>query len=69
MSEFLRPSKKSLTNAQHFSFIEAFITVMQEAGFTAQKIVALLTELIAAFAVEDQYYMLARNSELIAQRN
>ena len=41
MSKFLRPSKQALKNAQHFSLIQAFITVLQEAGFTAAKIVAL----------------------------
>ena len=69
MATFLRPSKKSLTNAQHFSLIQAFITVLQEAGFTAAKIVALAAQLVAAFAGEDSNYMLARASELIAQRD
>jgi hypothetical protein len=31
MAEFLRPSKRSLKNAQHYEFIDAFITVMTEA--------------------------------------
>ena len=69
MSEFLRPSKKSLKNAQHFSLIEAFITVMVQQGFSAAKIVALLAELQAAFGEEDRWYMISRKSELVAQRD
>ena len=28
MTKFLRPNKASLKNAQHFEFIDAFITVL-----------------------------------------
>ena len=69
MSKLLRPNKTKLTNAQHFAFLEAFITVLQQAGFTAAKITALLAQLITAFQEEDRWYMIARNSELIAQRD
>ncbi|MBO7137219.1 MAG: hypothetical protein J6V92_01990 [Bacteroidaceae bacterium] len=69
MSKFLRPNKASLTNAQHFAFYEAFMTVMQQAGFTAAKITALQTQLVTAFQEEDRWYMQARNNELIAQRD
>ena len=55
MAEFLRPSKRSLTNAQHFEFIDAFITVLVEANFTAAKIVALLNSLRNVFSEEDRY--------------
>ena len=68
MSKFLRPNKASLKNAQHFAFIQAFITVMQEQGFSAAKITALLTELVTSFGTENFYYMQARTSELVAQR-
>ena len=68
MGEFLRPSKRSLKNAQHFEFIDAFITVMTEAGFTAAKIVAQLSQLRTVFSEEDRWYMVARASEIIAQR-
>ena len=60
--------KIKLKNAQHFAFIQAFITALQAAGFTAAKLVAKLAELVAAFAVEDRYYMVVRASEIIAQR-
>ncbi|MBR5393665.1 MAG: hypothetical protein IK144_01120 [Bacteroidaceae bacterium] len=60
--------KRDLKNAQHFAFIQAFITALQAAGFTAARILAKLAELIAAFAIEDQWYMLARASKIIAQR-
>jgi hypothetical protein len=60
--------KRDLKNAQHFAFIQAFITALQAAGFSAARIVAKLAELVAAFAIEDSWYMLARRSEIIAQR-
>ena len=69
MAEFLRPSKRSLTNAQHFEFIDAFITVLVEANFTAAKIVALLNQLRNVFSEEDRWYMIARASEIIARRD
>ena len=64
----MRPSKRSLKNAQHYEFIDAFITVMTEAGFTAAKIVAQLSQLRTVFSEEDRWYMVARASEIIAQR-
>ena len=64
----MRPSKRSLKNAQHYEFIDAFITVMTETGFTAAKIVAQLSQLRTVFSEEDRWYMVARASEIIAQR-
>lgn len=60
--------KRRLKNAQHFAFIQAFITALQQSGMTAQKIQTLLTQLNQAFAVEDRYYMQVRASEIVAQR-
>jgi len=60
--------KRDLKNAQHFAFIQAFITALQQSGMTAQKIQALLTQLNQAFAVEDRHYMQVRASEIVAQR-
>lgn len=60
--------KRDLKNAQHFAFIQAFITALQQSGMTAQKIQAQLTQLNQAFAVEDRYYMQVRASEIVAQR-
>ena len=68
MGTFLRPSKKSLKNAQHYEFIDAFITVLADANFSAAKIVALQSQLRTAFAEEDRWYMVARASEIIALR-
>ena len=68
MGEFLRPSKRSLKNAQHYELIDAFITVLVEANFSAAKIVALLNQLRTAFSEEDRCYMVARASEIIALR-
>lgn len=68
MSKFLRPNKAGLTNAQHYEFMDVFITVLTEAGFTAAKITALVSRLRTAFAEEDRCYMVARASEIIALR-
>lgn len=69
MAKFLRPNKGNLMNAQHYEFMDAFITVLVEAGFTAAKITALLSQLQTAFAEEDRLYMIARASEIIALRD
>ena len=68
MAKFNNLYKRDLKNAQHFAFIQAFITVATAAGFTAQKIVAKLAELVTAFSTEDHFYMQFRASEIIAQR-
>ena len=69
MSNFLRPNKSKLKNAQHFAFIEAFLTAIGQVHFTAAKITALVTSLTEAFRDEDRWYMISRKSELIAQRD
>ena len=69
MTKFLRPNKASLKNAQHFEFIDAFITVLAAAGLSSTKIAALLSELQTAFGEENRLYMIARASEIIAQRD
>lgn len=69
MSNFLRPNKTKLKNAQHYAFIDAFLTAIAQENFTAAKIVALLALLSTAFTEEDRLYMIARASELIAQRD
>lgn len=68
MGIFLRPNKTKLTNAQHYEFMDVFITVLAEAGFTAAKIAALVSQLQTAFSEEDRWYMIARASEIIALR-
>lgn len=60
--------KVKLKNAQHFMFIQAFITAMLAENFSVAKIIAKLEELQSAFSVEDRWYMIARASEIIAQR-
>lgn len=69
MNTFLRPNKTKLKNAQHYAFIDAFLTAIAQENFTAAKIVALLSLLSTAFTEEDRLYMIARASELIAQRD
>ena len=69
MAKFNRPNKTSLKNAQHYEFIDSFITVMTASGFTAAKITALLAQLRTAFSEEDRWYMVARASEIIALRD
>ena len=68
MAKFSKLYKRDLKNGQHFAFIEAFITALTAAGFTAQRIVAALAALVAKFAVEDRYYKQYRASEIVAQR-
>ena len=68
MGKFNRLYKRDLTNAQHFAFIQAYITAATAAGFTAQRIVTALAAIVAAFANEDRYYMQFRASEIVAQR-
>ena len=68
MPEFLRPSKRSLKNAQHYALIEAFLTAVTDAGFSAPKITMQVNSLRNAFAVEDRWFMIARASEIIARR-
>ena len=60
--------KRDLKNAQHFAFIQAFITALTAAGFSAARITAKLAELVTAFGEEDRYYLIVRASEIIAQR-
>lgn len=69
MAKFLRPNKVALMNAQHYEFMDVFITVLVDAGFTAAKITALLSQLQTAFSEEDRLYMIARASEIIALRD
>ena len=68
MLNFINLKKRDLKNAQHFAFIQAFITAMNDAHFTAARIAAKLQELVTAFAIEDRFYMIFRASELVAQR-
>ena len=68
MAKFKTIRKDRLTNGKHFAFIEAFITAMTAAGFTAQRIVAALATLVAKFAVENEHYKKYRASEIVAQR-
>ena len=69
MNSFIKFTRNKLKNAQHFSLLEAFIAVYREAGFTVAKLVALFSVLINRFSIENNYYMRARASEVIARRN
>lgn len=68
MGTFLRPSKKSLQNPQHYEFMNAFLTVMADSGLSATKITTLVSQLTAAFSEEDHCFLMARASAIIAQR-
>ena len=69
MAKFIKPNKVALKNSQHYSLMEAFKTVLNEANFSAAKIVALITTFLTCFSNEDHWYMQARASEVIARRN
>lgn len=60
--------KRDLKNAQHFAFVQAFITALDTAAFTAAKLSDKVAQLKSAFATEDRYYMQVRASEIIAQK-
>ena len=66
MSKFLRPNKASLKNGQHFSFMQAFVTVLEQQGFTASKITALKTQLLAASNKVAPPTMVATKAVLVA---
>ena len=68
MSKFNRPSKANLRNAQHFEFIRAFLTVLDDSNFRATKIQEDTARLATAFQEEDRWFMIARASELKSQR-
>ena len=68
MGTFLRPSKKSLQNPQHYEFINAFLTVIADSGLSTTKITTLVSQLTAAFGEEDRCFLMARASAIIAQR-
>ena len=69
MGKFLRPSKASLRNPQHYEFFHAFLTALADSGLSSAKILALIGQLTAAFNDEDRWYMISRSSEIIAQRD
>lgn len=69
MNNFLRPNKSKLKNAQHYSLLEAFQSVLTAAGFTATKLVTLIATFAACFANENHWYMQARISEIINRRD
>ncbi|MBR0036237.1 MAG: hypothetical protein IJP70_01205 [Bacteroidales bacterium] len=68
MATFQKIYKPDLKNAQHFAFMQAFITALGNAAFAAQKITSKKTQLETAFREEDRHYMVARASEIVAQR-
>ena len=69
MAKFIKPNKVALKNSQHYSLMEAFKTVLNEANFTVAKIVALITTFLTCFSNEDHWFMQARASEVIARRD
>lgn len=64
MVQFLRPSKRSLTNGQHFSLITLFVEELTAAQFAQQKLTALVDALRAKLTVEDKYMKIAQGSYL-----
>ena len=68
MSKFLRPNKSKLRNPQHYEFVGAFLTTTADSGLTQSRLTSLLAQLQTAYGKEDHWYMIARASETIAQR-
>ena len=69
MNKFLRPNKTKLKNAQHYSLMEAFKTVLTAAALAGVKLQALVTAWLACFDDENRCYMVARASEIIKRRD
>lgn len=67
--KFLRPTKRLLKNAQHYSLMEAFKTVLTAAGFSGVKIEALIAAFNSCFGVENTCYMMAKASDVIRRRD
>lgn len=66
MAKFERLRKTALTNGQHFTFMQAFITLVTAAALVPQKVVTLLALLVAGFQKEDELLKQARASDLTA---
>lgn len=70
MSKFYRPSKRSLKNAQHYAFIDAFLISVRATSFKdTPRIFSLISALAAAFSEEDRLYMMARASDTVRERS
>ena len=69
MTKFLRPNKSKLKNAQHYSLMEAFRTVLTAAALAGVKLQTLVTAWMACFEEENRCYMVARASEIIKRRD
>lgn len=69
MNKFLRPNKTKLKNAQHYSLMEAFKTVLTAAALAGVKLQTLVTAWLACFDDENRCYMVARASEIIKRRD
>ena len=67
MAKFLRPSKRSLTNGQHFSLITLFIELIESVDFNEAKIQEALALLRACLAQEDKYMNIAQGSYLTSE--
>ena len=68
MKKFIRIVKKNLQKGQHYSFMDAFKTVLAEADFTSGRLAALIATFHERFDKEDLWFAYARASEVIARR-
>lgn len=67
MSRFYKIDKIRLTNGQHFSFVSAFLTLMEEFNFTENKVAKAFMNLKRSFAEEDKYFKIPQNSNYTEQ--
>lgn len=67
MSRFYKIDKIRLTNGQHFSFMSAFLTLMEEFNFEVAKISTAFSDLKRSFAEEDKYFKIPQNSNYTEQ--
>ena len=66
-NKFQRPNKAALTNAQYFSFVTAFVELLDTAAFTANAVVARKTALEQQLAQVDKYLKIQQGSYLSQQ--
>ena len=66
-NKFKRPDKSRLTNAQYFSFMTAFVELLDTAAFTANAVVARKTALEQQVAQVDKYLKIQQGSYLSQQ--
>lgn len=64
MANFRRLNKHNLTNGQHYTLLQAFLTLLTTAQLAGARIAALVAQLQAGFQKEDDLMKLAQGSTI-----